>query len=91
MVLVEAMACGIPVVSFDCPDGPSDIIKEGEDGFLVELGNVPQLAERIIYLIENEEERIAMGKKATENIKRYSPEIIMDKWVTLFTKNKRKH
>ena len=91
MVLVEAMACGIPVISFDCPDGPSDIIKEGEDGFLVELGNVPKLAERISYLIENEEERIAMGKKATENIKRYSPEIIMDKWVTLFTKNKRKH
>ena len=90
MVLVEAMACGSPVISFDCPDGPADIIKDGEDGFLVELGNINQLADRIEYLIEHEEKRIEMGKKAAENIKRYDPAIIMEKWVTLFEANARK-
>jgi len=84
MVLVEAMACGLPVISFNCPNGPSDIIKDGEDGFLVENGNIQELAERICFLIENENLRIIMGKKARENVKRYLPDRIMEKWITLF-------
>lgn len=84
MVLVEAMTCGIPVISFDCPDGPADIIHNEEDGFLVELGNIEQLADRICYMIEHEEKRIAMGAKAAINIKRYDPNIIMNQWVNLF-------
>ncbi|WP_321437518.1 glycosyltransferase family 4 protein [uncultured Bacteroides sp.] len=84
MVLIEAMACGIPVVSFDCPNGPSDIITDGEDGFLVKNKDIEALAEKICYLIENENTRIEMGKKAHENVKRYMPDIIMKKWIDLF-------
>jgi len=84
LVLIEAMSCGIPCVSFDCPNGPSDIIKEGEDGFLVENGNIEMLAERICFLIENENLRTSMGLKARENVKRYLPDRIIPKWVTLF-------
>lgn len=84
MVLIEAMACGLPIISFDCPNGPSDIILDGEDGFLIENGNIEVMAEKICYLIENENIRIEMGKKARENVKRYAPDIIMQKWVNLF-------
>lgn len=84
LVLIEAMSCGIPCVSFDCPHGPSDIIRNGEDGLLVENGNVAQLAEKICYLIEHEDIRREMGRKARENVKRYLPENIMPQWEKLF-------
>jgi glycosyltransferase involved in cell wall biosynthesis len=84
MALIESMACGTPVVSFDCPNGPADIIHDGEDGLLAEPGNIAQLAEKVCYLIENEEARIKMGKVARENVKSYLPEPIMQRWVDLF-------
>jgi len=84
MVLIEAMACGLPVISFNCPVGPANIIKDNEDGFLVEDGNIQQFAEKICLLIENEELRIKMGKNARENVKRYNQENIMKKWISLF-------
>lgn len=84
LVLTEAMSCGIPCVSFGCPHGPSDIIKNGEDGLLVENGNIEQLAEKICYLIEHEDIRKEMGRKARENVKRYLPENIIPQWETLF-------
>ena len=84
LVLTESMSCGLPVVSFACPCGPKDIIKDREDGFLVENGNVEQLADKICYLIEYENERISMGKKAKENVKRFDKEKIMQQWIDLF-------
>lgn len=84
MVIAEAMACGVPAVSFACPCGPKDIIRNGEDGLLVENGNVEQLAEKINYLIENEEIRKEMGKKAHINVKRFAEDIIMQQWILLF-------
>ena len=84
IVLVEAMACGLPTISFDCPNGPSDIITDGEDGFLVENGNIKQLSKKISFLIENEGTRISMGKKARENVKRFLPNEVMKKWIDLF-------
>ena len=84
LVLAEAMSCGIPCVSFDCPHGPSDIISDQEDGLLVENGNIEQLAEKICYLIEHEDIRKEMGAKARENVKRYLPENVMPQWEKLF-------
>ncbi len=84
MVLIEAMACGLPVVSFNCPNGPSDIISDGMDGFLAENGNIQQLAEKICFIMDNEENRIEMGKKARSNVSRYKKEVIMNQWCTLF-------
>jgi glycosyltransferase involved in cell wall biosynthesis len=84
MVLIEAMACGVPVVSFDCPWGPADIIKNGEDGFLVEYLNTIEAAEKVIQLIESLELRQKMGIRARENVQRFSRQIVMKQWVDLF-------
>lgn len=84
MVIAEAMACGVPAVSFACPYGPKDIICDKEDGLLAENGNVEQLAEKICYLIENEDIRKEMGRKARMNIERFKEEKIMQQWIRLF-------
>ncbi len=84
MVLIEAMACGLPCVSFDCPHGPSDIISDSYDGFLVENGNTTVLAEKLSLLIEQTNLRIEMGGTAKQNVKRFLPENIMQQWDELF-------
>ena len=84
MVLIEAMACGLPIVSFDCPWGPADVIRDGEDGFLVEYLNTDEAVERVCQLIENPEQRKTMGANARVNIQRYSRDIVMKKWMDLF-------
>ena len=84
MVLIEAMACGVPCVSFNCNYGPSDIITNNEDGYIVAEQNHIALAEKIIFLIEDQSLRQAMGSKAKENVKRYLPSIVLHEWDNLF-------
>lgn len=84
LVLGEAMSCGLPCVSFDCPHGPRDIITDGVDGILVENGNVKDLAENLERLMADVELRQSMGEQAIRNISRYSPERIMELWKSLF-------
>lgn len=90
LVLAEAMVEGTPCVSFDCPFGPSTIIKNQEDGILVENGNYGKFAEAIIYLLEHEEIRREMGKRAQINISKFNKESIGEKWEKLFDKVTRK-
>lgn len=90
MVLIEAMACGVPCVSFDCPSGPADIISEGQDGFLVENENTRSFGSKLTLLMENEELRQKMGDRALQNVERYLPQNIVKQWHELFveiTKN----
>lgn len=84
LVITEAMSCGLPVVSFDCPWGPRAIINDGEDGLLVENGNVEKLADAIIWMIQHPEMRSKMATKAIENVQRFSIEKIAEKWKSLF-------
>ena len=84
MVLIEAMACGVPVVSFNCPWGPADIITDGVDGFLVEYLNIEEAANRICQLMEDDNLRKKMGLVARANVKRYERNVIMNRWMNLF-------
>lgn len=84
LVLVEAMSYGVPCISFACPHGPADIIKDNEDGLLVETENIKELANKICYLIDNEKVRIEMGNNAKENAKRFLPESVLPQWKKLF-------
>ena len=80
MVITEAMSCGVPPVSFTCPCGPRDIIDDGKNGLLVENGNIEMLAEKICYLIENDEIRRKMGQQARIDVERFKIEQIAEQW-----------
>ena len=84
LVLAEAMACGLPCVSFDCPHGPSDIISNGEDGILVENGNCEEFARAMEKIMTDATLRQSMGKKAINNVSRYERGTIMKQWERLF-------
>lgn len=84
LVLVEAMGAGLPIVSFACPCGPSDIVENGLTGILVPPGNVEQLAEKICFLIEHQDVRQAMGEKAISRAKMFTQERVMQQWIELF-------
>ena len=84
LVIVEAMSCGLPVVSFACPCGPKDIITEGQDGFLVEEGNVEAMAQRMRQLIQDEKLRSVMGVRAMHRAEDFDMKKIGLQWINLF-------
>lgn len=84
LVIIEAMACGLPVISFDCPWGPRSIIKNGEDGILVENGNPSVLAKEILLLANNPDLYMRMGISAQQNVQRFSLENVAVQWKQLF-------
>lgn len=84
LVIMEAMSCGVPCISFDCPFGPRNIIKNEEDGILVDYLNSKALAESICRVIEDEGLRRQLGTNAKRNIQRFSQDSIMQKWQELF-------
>ncbi len=84
MVLPEAMSCGLPVIAFDCPYGPADIIMDGVDGFLVKSGDMKAFADKVCILIENEELRRKMGQIGIKTSDRYRMDDIMPLWKKLF-------
>lgn len=86
IVLIEAMACGLPVVAFDCPWGPRSIIRDGEDGLLVETENVSALSHGLVSLINDSERRMAMSIAAQRNVQRFCIDEIALQWRRLFDK-----
>lgn len=88
MVLLEAMSCGLPVVSFDCPCGPKDIIDDGHDGILVPTGNVDLLACQLGQLIEAPDRRQALGVAAQKKASQFTMEQLALEWQKLFERLK---
>lgn len=84
MVMIEAMACGLPAVSFDFKCGPKDIIKDGENGVIVPDGDIDALAEAMMKLMGDDELRKRMGENAKKVVETYSEEKVMNKWVSLY-------
>ena len=83
MVLLEAKSCGLPIVAFDCPEGPADIIKNNEDGYMVPLYDVDALFEKVELLANNIELRKQFSAKAKVNSLDFSEENIAKKWKQL--------
>lgn len=79
-VIGEAMSAGLPVVAYDCVAGPSDMIADGQNGYLIPLFDDKMFEEKLRYLMENEEERQRMGVYARESIQRFSVENIGEQY-----------
>jgi glycosyltransferase involved in cell wall biosynthesis len=89
MVLIEAMSYGVPCVAFDCPYGPSDIISDRKDGFVIKNGDIQAFSNAVIELIEQEDLRQTMGNNAAENVRRYNIDEIWQQWDELFKEMER--
>ena len=84
MVLLEASAVGLPLVSFDVPVGPRSIIVNGENGYLVDYADVQHLAERIVHLLRSRSELKELGVNAKKSAYKYTTDKIMPLWRELF-------
>ncbi|MBD1422495.1 glycosyltransferase family 4 protein [Sphingobacterium chuzhouense] len=84
MTLLEAQTYGLPMVAYACKCGPRDIIRDGENGFLVEEHNQEMMVARLIQLMENENLRWEMGRKAKEMSTDFTEAKVMRKWLDLF-------
>jgi glycosyltransferase involved in cell wall biosynthesis len=85
MTIVEAMRCGLPVVSTDCPYGPGEIIEDGVDGRLVPVGDREALGAALLEVVRDDELRRRMGRAALENARRFAPEPVVGQAERLFT------
>lgn len=84
LVLVEAMACGLPVISFDCENGPRSIISHGEDGFLIPPFDIDLFSDSLVRLMNNNDLRKAMGLKGQLKSQRYQIDSVGKQWKLLF-------
>jgi len=86
MVLIEAQSFGLPCVAYDCPTGPSDIITNNKDGFVVNQSDIEILKEKLFLLIEDKNLRLEMGNNARKSVLKYLPVKVGEQWKVLFEK-----
>ena len=84
MILLEAQAYGLPIVSFACKCGPADVVTDGIDGFLIPEWDIEALAQKLATVMEDDALRQRMGEAARKSSERYEEEGVMKKWVSLF-------
>lgn len=84
LVIPEAMSFGLPVVAFDCPYGPAEIINDGVDGFLIRNRSIKDFVDKVCLLIEDKQLRQRMGQKGVHSSQRYEANQVMPQWKQLF-------
>ena len=84
MVMIEAMACGLPVVTFDYPCGPKDIITDGVDGLIVKDGDLKAFADAMEKLMGDEVLLETLASNAPKVVDRYSETKVMEQWENCF-------
>ncbi|MBQ7510679.1 MAG: glycosyltransferase family 4 protein [Prevotella sp.] len=83
LVLLEAMQAGLPCVTFDCPFGPSDVVKDGKNGFVVPDGDVERFAECLLRLIEDQKLRQQFSAASVERARVFDVDTVMQQWKDL--------
>ncbi len=84
MVLLEAQACGLPIIAFDCETGPAEIVTNRKNGYLIEMSNLKEMSNRLLELCADFQKRKAFGQNARESVKHFYPEVVYGKWDELF-------
>lgn len=84
LAILEALACGVPVIAYDCPFGPREIIDNGITGFLVPFGDENALVERICYLLERPDIRKRMSEEAFNKAAQFDIKRIAPLWISMF-------
>jgi GalNAc-alpha-(1->4)-GalNAc-alpha-(1->3)-diNAcBac-PP-undecaprenol alpha-1,4-N-acetyl-D-galactosaminyltransferase len=87
-VIIEAMACGLPVISTDCPSGPGEIIISGDNGILVPNQEIDSLAKAMADLMSNPERRQKLSKNAHLALSKFELDVIVNQWQKLLIKCK---
>jgi glycosyltransferase involved in cell wall biosynthesis len=85
MTLIEAMSYGLPCVSFDCPNGPSEIIADGKNGFIVPYGDTKALAKRLSSIMADEALKTTLGAQARASVEKFAIHPILVEWEKLIT------
>ena len=83
LVLIEAQAKGLPCISFDCEQGPREIIEEGVNGFLIQPNDIEEFARKLLFLIENKETRQLFSCNSQKALHRFKTENIINEWDNL--------
>ncbi|WP_298631505.1 glycosyltransferase, partial [uncultured Porphyromonas sp.] len=86
MVLLEAQAYGLPIISYDCKCGPKDIISDEVNGFIIPMKNHELFVQRLLTLMQDQSLRERMSIQSVIASRRYDEELIMNQWITLFEK-----
>ena len=84
LVITEAEACGLPIVAFNCPSAPAELIEDGTNGYLIKLGDIEGMAQKICLLIEDSILRGSMGFASVKLSKRFELSIIIEHWKSLY-------
>lgn len=84
LVITEAEACGLPIVTFDCPSAPAELVEDGVNGYVVPFGDVKKLAEKVMFLMNSEGERISMGKESVRVARRFDGKAVAEQWKRLY-------
>ena len=90
LVMIEAMHEGLPCVSFNLPYGPSEIIEDGENGYLINGRDKYDFARKLLLLLNNNDLRKNMAREASKSVLQFSPEQIAEKWIMKYTELLRK-
>lgn len=84
LVILESLSYGCPVISYDTKYGPKDMIKDGENGYIVEYNNIDALADSMINLLKNPEKIKFLSQNCKNSLEKYTDEIFIDNWINLF-------
>ncbi|MEI6679466.1 MAG: glycosyltransferase family 4 protein [Mariniphaga sp.] len=84
MVLLEAQACGLPIVAFDCETGPSEIVTNNENGYLIADYNIEKMSQQLAELASDFDKRKEFGENARNNVRKFFPDQVFAQWERLF-------
>jgi len=83
LVLLEAQQYNLPIVSFRCPTGPSEIVEDGINGFLIDCYDVDQMSEKLLELMKNDDLRHSFSEHAKDNMDKFDKNKILNQWIEL--------